>query len=99
MDFILIAEKDDKELLGSANATIIKNKTERVLDRRVQSMRPDREYDKIIAYSFSNIYDRSTYKKVRSWSKTRHLRMIDAKVDMAIEERKTIVTGLLKKNS
>lgn len=73
MDYIITALKDNCELLGSANASIIREaKTMRKVNNALKWFNPDRDFDEIRISSFTNIYNEDSYRVVRTIKKVRH---------------------------
>jgi hypothetical protein len=63
MNYIIIALKDNKELLGTDNATLVHNCKSMVkVNNALKSFNPSKQADKIKVYSYSNLYDEKTYK-------------------------------------
>lgn len=63
MNYIIIAHKDGKELLGSDNSTLVHNCKSLVKVKNALSrFNPSKETDEIKIYSYTNLYDDKTYK-------------------------------------
>lgn len=63
MEYIIIAHKENKELLGSQNSTLVHNCKSMVkVNNALKAFKPSKDTDEIKIYSYSNLYDEKTYK-------------------------------------
>lgn len=73
MDYFIEAYKNNRSLLGSANATLVYQAKNLVkVNNCLKWFKPDREYDEIRIFSFTNLYDEKTHKLVRVISPQLH---------------------------
>ncbi len=69
MEYIIIAYKNNSELLGSNNTTIVRSAKSMVkVNNALKSFNPSKNTDEIRIYSYTNIYNDETYKLVKTIS-------------------------------
>ena len=67
MDYIIIAHKENKELLGTQNSTLVHNCKSMVkVNNALKAFKPSKDTDEIKIYSYSNLYDEKSYKLYKS---------------------------------
>ena len=65
MDYLIEAHKDGRPLLGSDNATIVRDAKSMVkVKNRLKWFNPGKQYDEIKVFSFTHLYDEKTHKLV-----------------------------------
>jgi len=67
MEYIIIAHKENKELLGTQNSTLVHNCKSMVkVNNALSRFNPAKETDEIKIYSYTNLYDEKSYKLVKT---------------------------------
>ena len=67
MDYIIIAHKENKELLRTQNSTLVHNCKSMVkVNNALKAFNPSKDTDEIKVYSYSNLYDEKSYKLVKT---------------------------------
>ena len=67
MNYIIIAHKKNKELLGTQNSTLVHNCKSMVkVNNALKAFNPSKDTDEIKVYSYSNLYDEKTYKLIKT---------------------------------
>ena len=67
MEYIIIAHKENKELLGTQNSTLVHNCKSMVkVNNALSRFNPEKETDEIKIYSYTNLYDEKSYKLVKT---------------------------------
>ena len=70
MEYIIIALKEKKELLGTQNSTLVHNCKSMVkVNNALKAFNPSKDTDEIKVYSYSNLYDEKTYKLIKTIKK------------------------------
>ncbi len=65
--YIVAVDKDNKELLGTQNQTLVYEAKNMVkVNNALKSFNPDKRADKVRVYSYTNLYDDKTHKLVRT---------------------------------
>lgn len=69
MECIIIAYENNRELLGSNNATIVRGAKNMVkVNNALKSFNPSKNTDEIRIYSYTNIYNDETYNLIKTIS-------------------------------
>ena len=70
MDYIIIAHKENKELLGTQNSTLVHNCKSMVkVNNALKAFNPSKYTDEIKVYSYSNLYNEKSYKLIKTIKK------------------------------
>ena len=69
MNYIIIAHKENKELLGTQNSTLVNDCKSLVkVKNALKRFNPQKDTDKIKIFSYSNLYDEKTYKLYKEFN-------------------------------
>jgi hypothetical protein len=69
MNYIIQAYQNNRQLLGTSNASLVKDVKSMVkIDNALKRFNPDKEADCIKVFSYTNLYNESTYRLVKTVS-------------------------------
>lgn len=70
MNYIIIAHKENRELLGTQNSTLVYNCKSMVkVTNALKAFNPSKDTDEIKIYSYCNLYDEKSYKLIKTIKK------------------------------